>query len=127
MRTKIASLKRELRFGTTPAMATPLDDDGYRVNTAVIPQLVEFLSTKGASGLFVGGTTGEGILLDATERQRLAEATLTAVNKKLPVIIHVGANRTKDTITLAKHAANQYQDNAANNGTSFFCCHRFLP
>jgi len=123
MRTKIASLKRELRFGTTPAMATPLDDDGYRVNTAVIPQLVEFLTTRGASGLFVGGTTGEGILLDVTERQRLTETALTAVNKKLPVIIHVGANRTSDTITLAKHAAAHHADAIAVVTPYFYGMH----
>ncbi|GAB4264480.1 MAG: 4-hydroxy-tetrahydrodipicolinate synthase [Candidatus Promineifilaceae bacterium] len=123
MRTKIASLKRELRFGTTPAMATPLEDDGYRVNTAVIPQLVEFLITKGASSLFVGGTTGEGILLDVAERQRLAEATLTAVNKQLPVIIHAGANRTSDTITLAKHAATCHADAIAVVSPYFYGMH----
>jgi dihydrodipicolinate synthase/N-acetylneuraminate lyase len=46
-------------------MATPLLADGYTVNTAVIPQLVNFLLGAGVKGLFVGGTTGEGILLDS--------------------------------------------------------------
>ncbi len=54
-------------------MATPLERDSYRVNTAVIPQLVDFLLDKGVKGLFVGGTTGEGIMLDADERKKLHE------------------------------------------------------
>jgi dihydrodipicolinate synthase/N-acetylneuraminate lyase len=55
--------------------------------------------------LFVGGTTGEGILLDAAERMKLHEATMTAVNGRAPVILHVGTNRTDTTLELAQHAA----------------------
>ena len=80
MKTKIANLKSKLMSGVTPAMATPIAADGYTVNTAVIPQLVDFLIDRGVAGLFSGGSTGEGIALDLDERQKLHEATLKAAN-----------------------------------------------
>jgi dihydrodipicolinate synthase/N-acetylneuraminate lyase len=105
MQTKIADLKAKLRDGVSPAMATPLLADGYTVNTAVIPQLVNFLLGAGVKGLFVGGTTGEGILLDGAERMKLHKATIEVVNGRVPVLIHAGTNRTDTTLALVRHAA----------------------
>lgn len=106
MQTKIAELKENLKDGVSPAMATPLLADGYTVNTAVIPQLVNFLLGTGVKGLFVGGTTGEGILLDEAERMRLHEATMAAVNGRVPVIVQAGTNRTDTSLKLIRHAAD---------------------
>ncbi len=103
--TSIHSLKSRLTGGVTPAMATPVQADGYRVNTAVLPQLVNFLIEAGVKGLFVGGTTGEGILLDDAERRSLHEVTVTAVQGRVPVLLHVGTNRIDSTIALSRHAA----------------------
>lgn len=105
MKTTIETFKSKLANGVSPAMATPLEADGYTVNTAVIPQLVDLLLAAGVKGLFVGGTTGEGILLTATERQRLHAAAVTAVDGRVPVLLHVGANRLDETLALARHAA----------------------
>lgn len=102
---KIAALKAQLSGGVTPAMATPLLDDGYTVNTAVVPQLVDFLIDAGVSGLFAGGTTGEGVVLTLTERLRLHEAVMTAVGGRVPVLLHVGANRLDTAAALTTHAA----------------------
>ena len=104
MKSKISNLKSQISNGVLPAMATPLAVDGYRVNTAVLPELVQFLLDAGVKGLFVGGTTGEGILLDVEERMRLHEATIAAAAGRAPVIVHVGANRTDVAVTLARHA-----------------------
>lgn len=86
-------------------MATPLEPDSYCVNTAVVPLLVDFLLDKGAKGLFVGGTTGEGIMLETSERKRLHEAAVSAVNGRVPVLLHVGALRIDTAVDLARHAA----------------------
>ncbi len=104
MKEKIANLKEKLRGGVTPAMATPVLDDGVTVNTAVIPDLVNFLLDAGVRGLFVGGSTGEGILLSEAERMRLHEAAISAVNGRVPVLVHVGTNRLPDTLALSRHA-----------------------
>lgn len=101
---KVEALKLQLENGVSPAMATPLLADGYTVNTAVIPDLVDFLIEAGSKGLFVGGTTGEGILLATAERMSLHEAAHTAVNGRVPVLLHTGTNRLADTLTLSKQA-----------------------
>ncbi len=105
MKEKIAQLKQKLRGGVTPAMATPVLADGVTVNTAVVPDLVNFLLDAGVSGLFVGGSTGEGILLSEAERMRLHEATVSAVNGRVPVLVHTGTNRLAETLVLSRHAA----------------------
>jgi dihydrodipicolinate synthase/N-acetylneuraminate lyase len=105
MQEKIAQLKARLLHGVAPAMATPVLADGYTVNTAVIPQLADFLIERGVSGLFVGGTTGEGILFATTERMRLHETAVQASNGRVPVIVHIGANQMQEAVALAEHAA----------------------
>lgn len=104
-RERLAQLKGLLAYGVSPAMATPLTDDGNRLNAAALPSLVNFLIGKGVKGLFVGGTTGEGVLLSVAERLELHEQTVRAAGGRVPVLLHVGANNTDEAITLAKHAA----------------------
>ncbi|MCP5098849.1 MAG: dihydrodipicolinate synthase family protein [Chloroflexi bacterium] len=113
MKSKIIDLKSKLANGVSPAMATPLLDDGYRVNTAVIPHLVDFLLEKGSKSLFVGGTTGEGILLSTKERLRLHEAAVAAVNGRSPILLHVGANRLDTAVTLTQQAVELGVDGIA--------------
>lgn len=113
MSERIADLKNKLAGGVTPAMATPLLADGYTVNTAVIPQLAGFLIQAGVRGLFVGGTTGEGVLLTEVERMRLHEAALAAADGRVPVILHIGTNRLDTAVTLARHAAEIGADGIA--------------
>ena len=85
-------------------MATPLHAGGYRVNVAMIEPLVEFLIGAGVKGLFVGGTTGEGILLAPAERSRLHEGALAATRGRVPILLHVGSHTTAEAVELARHA-----------------------
>lgn len=105
MKEKIAVLKEKLQGGVCPAMATPLEPGSMTVNTAVIPSLIHFLQAAGVKGVFVGGTTGEGILLSEVERMRLHETAVTAVNGRLPVLLHTGTNQLASSIALSQHAA----------------------
>lgn len=100
----ISQLKASLSNGVSPAMATPLVPGTYEVNLAVVPLLVDFLLAAGTSGLFVGGTTGEGILLDNDQRMALHQAGIEAADGRAPVLVHVGSQRTADAIVLARHA-----------------------
>lgn len=104
MQSKIEDLKVTLKNGVLPAMATPLHEDGYTVNVEAIKPLVDLLIGAGVNGLFVGGTTGEGILLAPAERRRLHESALAAAGGRVPVILHVGANTTREATALAEHA-----------------------
>lgn len=103
---EIATLHARLAGGVLPAMATPLQDDGYTVAADVVPDLVDFLIERGVCGLFVGGTTGEGLMLSLRERMSLHESVWLATAGRVPVLLHAGANTTAETLALARHAAS---------------------
>lgn len=107
---RISKLKANLRDGVSPAMATPLIPGTHTVNVAAVPALVDFLAGKGVKGLFIGGTTGEGILLDDDQRRALHEAAAGAARGRVSVLLHVGAQRTETAIALARHAAELRPD-----------------
>ena len=89
--------------GAWPALVTPFTncDD---VNVTVLREITEHLISKDVDGLYVGGTTGEGIFMSVDERNLIAETVIEQVNERIPVIIHVGALSIKDAVALARHA-----------------------
>ncbi|HIE51288.1 MAG TPA: hypothetical protein EYP85_05980 [Armatimonadetes bacterium] len=90
--------------GILPALFTPFDDEG-EVSPQRLRQLTAFVLEQGVHGLFICGSTGEGVLLSPQEREQVAEIVLTEVAGQVPVIVHVGAVATRDAVRLAKHAA----------------------
>lgn len=93
------------------AAATPLTDDGRRLDEAAIWPMARFLERRGADGVFACGTTGEGILLEPDERRRAAVVFRAAVRGRL--IVHCGAQSTAATAELAAHAAEVGADGVA--------------
>lgn len=89
--------------GVWPALVTPNLPEGG-INEAVLRNLTEYLINKGVSGFYVGGTTGEGIFMPATDRKRLVENVLSQVDGRVPILVHVGAVAAGDAIDLARHA-----------------------
>src|SRR5215207_6027770 len=90
--------------GCWPALVTPFAKD-HRVNYPVLCDLVDYLIDKRVDGLFVGGTTGEGIFLPVSERKRLIEAVVEQAGSRIPIIAHVGAVSAWDAVDLAQHAS----------------------
>lgn len=90
--------------GTVAAGVTPLRDGGDRLDLAALEPLVEFYAASRLAGLLVLGTTGEGIMLEERERQRVAEVAAEAAGS-LPILVHCGAQTTAQTCRLAAHAA----------------------
>jgi dihydrodipicolinate synthase/N-acetylneuraminate lyase len=90
--------------GAIAATVTPLGDGGAALDEDAVPPLCRFLQDGGLDGVFVLGTTGEGILLSIEERKRVARAFADAAGR-LDVAIHCGALTTADTVALAEHAA----------------------
>lgn len=87
-----------------PAVLTPLDDSGApRLDS--LERMVDIFAEQQLGGLYVLGSTGQGILLSLDERRQVAERCVKASAGRIPVMIHVGAVSTNDAITLAKHAA----------------------
>jgi 4-hydroxy-tetrahydrodipicolinate synthase len=93
------------------AAVTPLTDDGERVDEEAVWPLSAFFAEHGADGVFACGTTGEGVLLSLAERRQVAIAYRAAVRGRL--IVHAGAQSTRDTANLAAHAAEIGADGVA--------------
>ncbi|XP_060053787.1 N-acetylneuraminate lyase isoform X2 [Erinaceus europaeus] len=92
--------------GLVAATITPMTEHG-EINISVIGQYVDYLvEEQGVTNVFVNGTTGEGLSLDISERQQVAEEWVKKGKNKLDqVVIHVGALSLKDSQKLAQHAA----------------------
>ncbi len=89
--------------GIWPALITPFTEDN-RVNLPVLRDLVAYLGERKVDGLFVGGTTGEGIYSSLADRKLVIETVIREVNGRIPVIAHVGAVASGDAVDLAGFA-----------------------
>lgn len=90
--------------GILPAVLTPFDADG-RFAPAPFERLLERLFAAGVDGLYVCGTTGEGMLQAAAQRKAVLEAAVRCTPAGRQVVVHVGAASTAEAIDLARHAA----------------------
>jgi dihydrodipicolinate synthase/N-acetylneuraminate lyase len=93
------------------AVVTPLTDGGERLDEPAFEPFVRYLRDGGVDGVFCCGTTGEGMLLTLDERRRAAELFRAACDATL--IVHAGAQSTRDTIALAAHARELGADGVA--------------
>ncbi|OUS68935.1 N-acetylneuraminate lyase [Paenibacillus sp. MY03] len=89
--------------GIYVAMYSAYDTAG-EVNRERVKKLARYYAGKGIKGLYVGGSSGEGILQSAEERKKTLEAVMEEVKGELKVIVHVGANSTRESVELSKHA-----------------------
>ena len=69
-----------------------------------VPPLVERLLADGVGGLYVCGSTGEGVSLSTAERKQVAEAFVAAAAGRVPVVVQVGHNSLAEACDLAAHA-----------------------
>jgi len=108
--------------GIIPALITPYTSTGA-INEPVTRQLVEHLIAKGVAGLYLCGSTGEGFLQTIGERKQLLEIVLNVVNRRIPVITHVGAMDTATSVELTEHAA-RVGASAVSSVAPFYYKHR---
>src|SRR5690606_6156554 len=87
----------------TAAIATPYDSSG-EVDAGKLANLVEHYVARGVEGIYCCGPSGEGLLLDADERTRIVATAVEAAKGRIPVIAHVGALSTRESIGLARRA-----------------------
>ena len=85
------------------AIVTPTNPD-ETVNHERFASLVEHIIGRGVEGIYCNGSTGEGLLLSVEERIAVTRTAIEASANRVPVIAHVGALRTQDSITLAAAA-----------------------
>jgi N-acetylneuraminate lyase len=91
---------------------TPMRADGS-LDLPVVDRLAELVVAHRLGGVFVGGTTGEGLSLSAPERHQLLEQWVAAARGRFPVIAHVGHAGVADAGLLAAHAQQAGADAVA--------------
>lgn len=89
--------------GILPALLTPFDKND-KVSKKSVEKLIRYNLAKGVDGFYVGGSTGEGLLLTKEERETLFEYAAEANNGKSTMIAHVGTVCTEHAIEMAKNA-----------------------
>ena len=92
-----------------PALVTPLLPDG-RLDEKSAERLIEHLYQQGVGGLYLTGTTGEGIYLDFEIRRRIVEIACRMSRGRGQVIVHVGAVQAAKALELAAHAGQAGAD-----------------
>ena len=89
--------------GIFTALLTPFNAD-YTVNEKSLQKLVEFNLEKGVNGFYVGGSTGEGMLMSPEERKEVFRIVKRAAGDRVDMIAHCGSVSTDDAISMAKEA-----------------------
>lgn len=89
--------------GLVAATYTPFDSSGA-FNPAMVKPLVDTLIGDGIAGVYVCGSTGEGMSLSTSERKSVLESFVSAVAGRVPVIAQVGHNSIAESCELAAHA-----------------------
>ena len=90
--------------GLIAATYTPLNDRS-QLKTEGVPAMVDHLIEQGIQGLYVCGSTGEGMSLSSADRKSVTEAYVQAAAGRVPVIVQVGHNSLDEARELAAHAA----------------------
>lgn len=90
--------------GLIAAVHTPFKENGS-LNLDTISQQYEFLRNKGLAGVFMCGTTGEGMLLSMEERKAVAvKWSDTIKDAEFKLFVHVGHTSVNQSCELAEHA-----------------------
>jgi len=105
--------------GLWPAMFTPVDDEG---NPALneLAKLVELLIGQGLDGLYILGSTGQGVLFTEAQRKLVTEQVMQVTAGRVPVMVQVGSMTTDESVRLAKHAAATGADAVSSVGPIYF-------
>jgi N-acetylneuraminate lyase len=85
------------------AAVTPMRAD-ESVDHEALAAMLDSDIRRGVEGLYVCGSSGEGVLLSEAERIAIAETAVTAAAGRVPVVSHVGAMSTGEAIRIASAA-----------------------
>jgi N-acetylneuraminate lyase len=112
-------MKIDKTEGLVAAPPTGFRDDGG-IDVAVVAPLAAHLHRQGVAGVFVNGTTGEGLSLSMEERLALAEEWRRVLPSPMRLFVHVGHNSLPEAKRLAEHSAAIGADAIAAIGPVFY-------
>lgn len=113
------TVHREHIAGLVAPVHTPMGEDGS-LRLERVPGIVDHLERSGVVGLFVCGSTGEGLSLAVDERKDVAARYAEAAAGRLRVIVHVGHNSLAEARKLAAHAQKLDVDAIALSPPNYF-------
>ena len=91
--------------GILPALVTPLNRD-RTLNVPALERLLQRVYSAGVDGVYVCGSTGEGLVLPSETRRSIVEIAVSNSPRDKQVIVHIGAWSFDDAQGLARHAAH---------------------
>lgn len=94
--------------GVLPVVQTPFHAD-ETIDFATLESEIDWLFERGANGVVVA-MVSEILRLSTVERQAMAEHVCHCARKRGPVVISVGAESSRVTVALARHAAQSGTD-----------------
>jgi 4-hydroxy-tetrahydrodipicolinate synthase len=87
--------------GVYPYLVSPLDAAG-KVRADVLGRLCDDLIKSGVHGLTPLGSTGEFAYLDRDQRMAVAQATIEAAQRRVPVVVGISSTSTADAVAQAR-------------------------
>jgi N-acetylneuraminate lyase len=105
--------------GLWPALLTPVTSEG-KVNEKELEKIIELIIAQQLDGIYLLGSTGQGFLYPEEERKHIAKLSLEITNRRLPVIVQVGALSTDESVRLAQHAAAHGADGISSVGPIYY-------
>src|SRR5690606_12901364 len=111
-------MKNKFR-GLWPAMFTPVGQDGAP-EYVQLEKLTELLVSQQLDGLYILGSTGQGVLFTEEQRKRVTEVVTRVVAGRVPVMVQVGCLTTQESVRLAQHAEKCGADGISSVGPIYF-------
>ena len=105
--------------GLIAAAHTPFNADGS-VNLDLVAKQAETLIKQKVTGVYISGTTGEGICCSIAERKAVFDAWVKAAKGKLYLIAHIGALALPDVQELGAYAVKCGMDATSIVPPNFF-------
>jgi N-acetylneuraminate lyase len=96
-------MNSSLPQGILPALVTPLKED-HSLDTAAFERLLEYMYSAGCHGVYLCGSTGEGLMLPTEMRRRIVEIAVRHTTGDRRVVVHIGARWMDESYELARHA-----------------------
>ena len=91
--------------GVIPAITTPFKPD-YSVDYDFLSKHCKWMVENGCRGIVPLGSLGEGATLEPEEKAKVLAMCVKAVGNKVPIIAGIAGLSTKETMRLAKVAAD---------------------
>jgi 4-hydroxy-tetrahydrodipicolinate synthase len=95
--------------GVYPALLTPFDDND-NIDFKVFEANIEAQIDAGIDGIVLGGSLGEASTLTGEEKNNLLVYAKELVENKIPVILNIAEQSTREAIKVAQNAENNGAD-----------------